>query len=64
MLDRIRRLGYAVADWCSFQMGTIEMWLCPPRETPVDKAIREGRRAAVQSVPVSDPLSPAVGTAA
>jgi hypothetical protein len=41
MLDRIRRLGHAVADWCSFQMGTLELWLCRPRETPVDRTIRE-----------------------
>jgi hypothetical protein len=31
----------AVADWWSFQMGTIEGWLCPTEETPADREIRE-----------------------
>jgi hypothetical protein len=41
MLGCLRRLGHAVADWCSFQMGTISIWLRPPQETFVDRAIRE-----------------------
>lgn len=41
MLDRLRRLGCALADWCSLQMGTISIWLRAPIETPVDRAIRE-----------------------
>jgi hypothetical protein len=35
------RLWRALADWWSFEMGTIGNWLFPSPETPVDRAIRE-----------------------
>jgi hypothetical protein len=41
MIERLRHLGHAILDWCSFQMGTVSIWLRPPQETPVDRAIRE-----------------------
>ena len=41
MLDGLRRLAHTAADWFSFQMGTVSIWLNPPRETPVDRSIRE-----------------------
>jgi hypothetical protein len=45
MPDRFRRPGGLLRDWCSFQMGTVSIWLHPPQETPVDRAIRkEGER--------------------
>jgi hypothetical protein len=39
------RLWRTVADWWSFQMGTIEGWLDRSPETPEDREIRkEGER--------------------
>jgi hypothetical protein len=35
------RLWHALADWWSFQMGTIESWFDRTPETPEDRAIRE-----------------------
>jgi hypothetical protein len=37
----LRRRWHALADWWSFQMGTIEGWLDRTPETPEDRAIRE-----------------------
>jgi len=43
--SRLRRLWRAVADWWSFQMGTLEICLDRTPESPVDRAIRlEGAR--------------------
>jgi hypothetical protein len=43
--NRLRRAVSAFADWWSFQMGTLELWLFPIPETPEDRAIRlEGER--------------------
>ena len=39
--NRLRRAASALADWWSFQMGTLELWLFPIPETLVDRAIRE-----------------------
>ena len=39
--SRFRRLWRAIADWWSFQMGTIECWLDRTPETPEDRAVRE-----------------------
>lgn len=39
--DPIRRVWYALRDWWSFHMGTIEGWLCRSPEAPEDRAIRE-----------------------
>jgi hypothetical protein len=39
--DRFHRLWRAIADWWSFQMGTIEGLLDRTPETPEDRAIRE-----------------------
>jgi hypothetical protein len=41
MIEHLRRLGQAIADWWSFQMRTVSIWLHPPQETSVDRAIRE-----------------------
>ncbi len=42
---RFRRLGHAIADWWSFQMGTIVGWFDRTPETSEDRAIRlEGER--------------------
>ena len=41
VLDTIPRLYRTLADWLSFHMGTVELWLFPWPETPVDRAIRE-----------------------
>ena len=34
----LRRVGRAIFDWWSFQMGTLEGWLCPTEETQEDRA--------------------------
>jgi hypothetical protein len=52
--DPLRRLGYAFADWCSFQMGTVSIWLHPPQETPVDRAIREEGERLRKAFPTID----------
>jgi hypothetical protein len=39
--SRLRRLWRALADWWSFQMGTIEAWFDRTPETPEDRVIRE-----------------------
>ena len=39
------RLWRTIADWWSFQMGTLEWWLFPRPESPEEEAIRlEGER--------------------
>src|SRR6516165_3475146 len=40
-LDRFSCAWNWLLDWCSFQMVTVSIWLDPPRETPVDRVIRE-----------------------
>ena len=35
--NRLRCLGYAVADWCSVRMDTVSIWLPAPPETPIDR---------------------------
>jgi hypothetical protein len=41
----LRRLWRGIADWWSFQMGTVGGWLYPTPETPEDRKIRlEGER--------------------
>jgi hypothetical protein len=43
--SRLHRLGRSIADWWSFQMGTVEGWFDRTPETPEDRAIRqEGER--------------------
>jgi hypothetical protein len=39
--DRFHRLWRAIADWWSFQMGTIEGWFDRTPKTLEDRAIRE-----------------------
>ena len=40
-IARFWRAVSVLADWWSFQMGTLELWLFPKPETPEDRAIRE-----------------------
>jgi hypothetical protein len=54
MLDRLRRLGHAIADWCSFEMGTITIWLHPRVEMPIDRAIREEGERLRKAFPTID----------
>jgi hypothetical protein len=54
LLDGLRRLGHAAADWWSFQMGTVSIWLQPPQETPVDRAIREEGERLRKAFPTID----------
>jgi hypothetical protein len=54
MIERLRHLGHAVADWCSFQMGTLSICLHPPHETPVDRAIREEGERLRKAFPWSE----------
>ena len=35
MLDRFTRAWNWLRDWCSFQMGTVSIWVHPPEEIPV-----------------------------
>jgi len=37
----LRRLSRTLADWWSFQMGTIAGWFDRTPESPADRAIRE-----------------------
>jgi hypothetical protein len=41
MMTLARRLCGAVADWWSFQLGTIAVWLDRRPESDVDRQIRE-----------------------
>jgi hypothetical protein len=54
MLDGLRRLGHTAADWWSFQIGTLEIWLHPPQETPVDWPIREEGERLRKAFPAID----------
>ena len=52
--SRLRRLGRAIADWWSFQMGTIEGWFDRTPETAEDRAIREGGERIRKALPRID----------
>jgi hypothetical protein len=54
MLDRFRCVWNWFLDWCSFQMGTVSIWLHPPQETPVDRAIREEGERLRKAFPTID----------
>jgi hypothetical protein len=60
MIERLRHLGHAILDWCSFQMGTVSICLRPPRETAVDRAIREEGERLRKAFPTIDFDNPGV----
>jgi len=41
MRRQIAQIWQEILDWWSFRMGTLELWLWRPPETPEDRAIRE-----------------------
>jgi hypothetical protein len=54
MFDRFRRAWNRLHDWCSLEMGTLSIWLHPPQETPVGRAIREEGERLRRAFPAVD----------
>jgi hypothetical protein len=52
--SRLLRLWRALADWWSFQMGTIELWFDRTPETHQDRAIREDGERIRKAFPLID----------
>jgi hypothetical protein len=60
-LERFSCAWNWLLDWCSFQMGTVSIWLDPPQETPVVRVIREEGERLRRAFPAINFDNPRLG---
>ena len=52
--NRLHRLWCTITDEWAFGVASLWIWLCPPPETPVDRAIRERGEQIRDAFPAID----------